>query len=182
MRRLTVAVGMLMAAFAMSATAYAQRKAPPGSLPPHAPPEMIEIDGSRNPELIPQWSAWEFAFRVIAGGSKELPTIVLQVVSTDEGAMIVREAEMATKLSAGCETRMGKLRVLIGKEKASVLDARAREVTLDCRRHTLEVRNRVLEHLNPEAQTALRAFVESTKAGTSLTLRKKFLARFLEPE
>jgi hypothetical protein len=40
----------------------------------------------------------------------------------------------------------------------------------------------VLDRLNPEAQTALRAFVESTKAGTSLTLKKKQLARFLEPE
>ncbi len=182
MRRLTVAVGILMAAFAMSATAYAQGKAPPGSRPPQTPPEMIEIDGSKNPELIPQWSAWEFAFRVFAGGLKDLPTIVLQVVSPEEGAMIVREAEMATQLSMGCEARMARLRVLIGKEKAAVLAARAREVTLDCRRHTLDVRNRVMERLNPEAQTALRAYVESTKAGTSLTLRKTFLARFLEPE
>lgn len=182
MRQLMVAVGILMAALVASATSSAQGKAPPDPRATQAPPEMIEIDGSKNPELIPQWNAWEFAFRVMAGGPKELPTIVHRVVSTDEGAMILREAEMATKLAAVCETRMGKLRVLIGKEKASVLDARAREVTLDCRRQTLELRDRVLERLNPEAQTALRAFVESTKAGTSLTLRKKHLARFLEPE
>jgi hypothetical protein len=182
MRRLRIAVGILMAALAMSATSFAQSRARPGSGATQAPPEMIEIDGSRNPELIPQWSAWEFAFRVMAGGSKELPTIVHRVVTTDEGAMIIREAGMATKLAARCETRMGKLRVLIGKEKASVLDGRAREVTLDCRRQTLAVRDRVLEHLNPDAQTVLRAFVESMKAGTSLTVRKKLLARFLEPE
>jgi hypothetical protein len=181
MRRPVVAVGILLAVFAMS-VAHAQSKTPPGSQGPQPPPETIEIDGSKNPELIPQWSAWEFAFRAIAGGRKELPTIVHRVVSTDEAAMIVREAEMATKLGAGCETRMARLRPLIGKEKASVLDARAREVTLDCRRQTLDVRDRVLEHLNPEAQGALRAFVESTKAGTSVTLRKKQLARYLEPE
>lgn len=182
MRQVMVAVGILLAALVASATSYAQGKATPRSPATQAPPEMMEIDGSKNPELIPQWNAWEFAFRVMAGGPKELPTIVHRVVSTDEGAMILREAEMVTKLAAVCETRMGKLRVLIGKEKASVLDARAREVTLDCRRQTLDLRDRVLEHLNPEAQTALRAFVESTKAGTSLTLRKKHLARFLEPE
>ena len=96
--------------------------------------------------------------------------------------MILREAETIAKLATKCEVRMSKLRVLIGKEKASVLDARAREVTLDCRRQTLDVRDRVLDRLNPEAQAALRAFVESTKAGTSLTLTKKQLARFLEPE
>jgi hypothetical protein len=182
MRPLMVAIGTVLAALAATATSNAQGAAPPGSRDMRAPPEMMEIDGSKNPELIPQWSAWEFAFRVIAGGPRELPTTVHRLVSIDEGAMILREAEMATKIAAVCETRMGKLRVLIGKERASVLDARAREVTLDCRRQTLDLRDRVLAHLNPEAQAALRAFVESTKAGTSLTVRKNHLARFLEPE
>ena len=36
------------------------------------PPEYIEIDGSRNPELGPQWSTWGFAFRVITGGSRRI--------------------------------------------------------------------------------------------------------------
>jgi hypothetical protein len=178
MRRLIVIVGVLV----VSATPRAQSRALANSQSAQPPPETIEIDGSRNPELIPQWSAWEFAFRVMADGPKELPTIVHLVVSADEGALILREAGMIAKRAAACEARMSKLRVLIGKEKASVLDAQAREITLDCRRQTLDVRDRLLDRLNPEAQTALRAFVESTKAGTSLTLTKKQLARFLEPE
>ena len=182
MRRLVVVVGIVMVSLVVSAASSAQSRVRPGARGVQPPPETIEIDGSKNPELIPQWNAWEFAFRVIAGGPRELPTIVHRAVSADEGAMILREAEMITKLAARCETRMSRLRVLIGKEKASVLDARAREITLDCRRQTLEVRDRVLDRLNPEAQAALRAFVESTKAGTSLTLTKKQLARFLEPE
>ena len=36
--------------------------------------EMLQIDGSKNPELIPEWSAWGFAFRVFATGSRQLPT------------------------------------------------------------------------------------------------------------
>ena len=178
MRRIVV----IIAALVVSATSSAQTQVRPGPLGTQPRPETIEIDGSKNPELVPQWSAWEFAFRVMAGGSRELPTMVHRVVSADEGALILREAEMITKRAAACEARMSKLRVLIGKEKASVLDARAREITLDCRRQTLDVRDRMLDRLNPEAQTALRAFVESTKAGTSLTLTKKQLARFLEPE
>jgi hypothetical protein len=119
MRPLMVAIGTVLAALAATATSNAQGAAPPGSRDMRAPPEMMEIDGSKNPELIPQWSAWEFAFRVIAGGPRELPTTVHRLVSIDEGAMILREAEMATKIAAVCETRMGKLRVLIGKERST---------------------------------------------------------------
>jgi hypothetical protein len=40
----------------------------------------------------------------------------------------------------------------------------------------------VLAALNPAAATALAAFAESTKSGTSISVPKKDLARYLEPE
>lgn len=149
-----------------------------------APPtdDVIFVDGSKNPELIPQWNAWGMAFRIIAGGSRLLPTMVHLHVSEEEAALIYKEAEAAEKIDPACEERMSKLRPLIGKEKNAVLNEKAREILLDCRRQTLSARDRVLKGLRPEGQLALIAFAESTKTGTTFTIRKSQLARFLEPE
>jgi hypothetical protein len=145
-------------------------------------PEMIEIDGSRSPELIPEWSAWNFAFRVIATGSRQLPSSVHLVVSKEEAALLFKEADRLQKLDRDCQHRVVKLHSLLGKEKDDVLDARLRDTTLECRWATLHARDRVLEQLEPEGAAALAGFVTSTKAATSLTIRKQDLARFLEPQ
>jgi hypothetical protein len=144
--------------------------------------EMMQIDGGKNPELIPEWSAWGFAFRVFATGSRQLPTSIYTVVSAEETALILKEADQVQKIDQDCQNRIVKLSTLLGKEKNETLDAKVRELTLECRWATLHARDRVLERLRPEAVSALTAFVASTKAGTSLSLPKKDLARFLEPQ
>jgi hypothetical protein len=75
-----------------------------------------------------------------------------------------------------------KLHDLLGKEKDKVLDQKLRDITLECRWATLHARDRVLEALRPEAAAALTTFVASTRAGTSITIPKKDLARYLEPQ
>ena len=146
------------------------------------PPEMIQIDGSRNPELVPQWSAWGFAFRVIATGSRQLPSSVDKVLSRDEAGLILREADAVQKIDRECQERVVRLHSLLGKEKNQVLDDKLREITVECRWATLHARDRTLEALNPDGAAALIAFVESTKTGTSFSIRKKDLPRFLEPQ
>ena len=144
--------------------------------------EMVQIDGSKNPELIPEWSAWGFAFRVFAAGSRQLPTSIYSVVSAEETALILKEADQVQKADQECQSRIVKLNALLGKEKNEVLDTRLRELTLECRWATLHARDRLLEVLAPEGRSALGAFVASTKTGTSLSIPKKDLARFLEPQ
>ena len=77
---------------------------------------VVVIDGSKNPELIPQWSAWEYAFRVIGGGPRELPTSVYRVVSTEERALILAEAQASLRRDKACQERVEKLLPLVGKE------------------------------------------------------------------
>ena len=143
---------------------------------------MVIIDGAKNPELIPQWSAWGYAFRVISGGPRELPSVVHKVVSPDERAMIIREADAVQQIDKDCQARLLKQHTIIGRGNLERLDAKLREITVVCRQKTLDARNRILAALNPEGATALIMFVESTKDGTSLTIRKRDLPRFLEPE
>jgi hypothetical protein len=145
-------------------------------------PEILQIDGSKNPELVPQWSVWGFVFRVIAGGPRQLPSSVLRVASKDEEALVMKEADGIQKVDADCQARLTKLVALLTVESMAAVDARVRETTVACRRQTLHARDRLLAGLNPEAAAALMAFAESTKAGTSMSLPRKDLARFLEPE
>jgi hypothetical protein len=149
-----------------------------------APPkqEMLNIDGSKNPELIPQWSAWGYVFRIIAGGPRQLPSSVIRLVSKEEEALVLKEADAVQKIDADCQARAAKAAALVGVEPLATLDAKVREISVACRHETLHARDRVLAALNPEAATALMAFAESTKSGTSISLPKKDLARFLEPE
>ena len=145
-------------------------------------PEIIQIDGSKNPELIPQWSAWGYAFRVFSGGPRQLPTSVLEHVTPGEQTLIIKESDAAEQFEGQCLARHRKLLESRGSKSAVELDKDVRALTLECRWATLRARDRILAGISPEAQTALVAFVESTKAGTSLAIPKKDLARFREPE
>jgi hypothetical protein len=144
--------------------------------------EIIQIDGRKNPELIPQWSAWGFAFRVFSGGPRQLPTSIFTHVTPGEEALIIKEADAAQQFEAQCLVRHRKILESRGSKRPEDLDKDVRALTLECRRATLQARDRTLAAVSPEAQTALIAFVESTKATTSLALPKKDLARFREPE
>jgi hypothetical protein len=177
LKRLLVVIGAVaVLARGVLSTAYPQASDGKGV------PEMIEIDGSKNPELIPEWSAWGFAFRVIATGSRQLPSSVHNVVTRKDAALVLKEAERIQKVDRHCQDRILKLHSLLDKEKGAALDVKLREVTVECRWATLHARDRVLEQLTPEAGAALTAFVVSTKTATSLSIRKKDLARFLEPQ
>lgn len=146
------------------------------------PPDTIQIDGAKRPDLVPQWSVWGYVFRILAGGSRQLPTQVQLVVSREEGAMLLKEADALQKADAACQTRLAKAVSRLGSDPTEAVDARVREITLECRREILDARDRALAALNPEGSAALAAFAESTKAGTSITMPKAKLARFLEPE
>ncbi len=147
-----------------------------------AAPELVQVDGAKNPELIPQWSAWGYAFRLIAGGRRELPTLVHEALSGDERAMVLNEADAVQRIDKACQEQVSQLHPLVGKEQPAVLDAKLREITVTCRRKALDARDRVLSAINPQGAIALIMFVESTKSGTSLSIPKRDLARFLEPE
>lgn len=145
-------------------------------------PAVVHIDGAKNPELVPQWNAWAYAFRVIAGGPRELPHEVHTLVSPAERAMVLAEAELAQKNETACRQRLLKARERLGRDGADQVRERMHATAVECRQATLAARDRVLQRLNPGAAAALAMFVESTKNGTTITVPKTELARFLEPE
>ena len=173
MRRICV----LLAALVVAVSAHVHSQTPPH------PEEIIVIDGGRNPELIPQWHAWGYVFRVIAGGPRELPTSVLLVVSKDEEKLVKAEADVVQKSDAACAERSIKAYGLLKQgESVTSVDAKMHAITVECRWKTLQARDRILEGLNPEARVALIKFVEDCKQGMTIKVPKNGFARYLEPQ
>jgi hypothetical protein len=134
--------------------------------------EWVFIDGAKNPELIPEWSAWEDVFSTIAGGQKLLPSRVLFRVSTEEADLILRESEASVKRTDDCNARILALKPLLAKERVAVQIQRTKDIRLECRVANLDARDRVLAALNPEGRAALREFADLMKAATSFTVAK----------
>ena len=144
--------------------------------------EWVFIDGARNPELIPEWSAWEDVFSTIAGGRKLLPSNVLFAVSKEEGELILRESEASVKRAGECNARILALKPLLAKARPGVQLQRTKEVRLECRVANLEARDRVMAALNPEGAAALREFAELMKTGTTFTVARSEMAFLRLPQ
>jgi len=144
--------------------------------------EMVQIDGSKNPELIPEWNVWQVAFRAIAGGAKTIPTSVLVHLSKDEADLLRATAESDEKNDLECQGRVLKLVPLLQTAEATTVNERTREINLECRSFTLRARDRVLEGLRIQGQAALVEWVESNKAGMRVSVPKKELAFFRQPQ
>lgn len=158
----------------VSVTLSAQKPSPDG---------RIEIDGSKNPEMIPQWVVWQYAFRVIDGGPRELPTNVYRVASAQERELILAEAAVDVRRDKACIQRIEReIRPLLGKEKVDIIKARQQEIHVECRWQTLHARDRLLERLRPEVQTELIRFVEDTKAGRRLSMPVEELPYYRQPQ
>ena len=173
MRRICVLVAVIVVA--VTAHVPAQAPSPTG--------EVVFIDGSKNPEMIPEWRVWGYAFRVFSGGRRELPTSVWFLVSKEETQRIMKEADAVQKSDADCAERAMRTHGLLKNgESPKAVDAKMHAITVECRWKTLHARDRILEGLNPEARIALIKFVEDCKQGITVTVPKSGLARYLEPQ
>jgi hypothetical protein len=143
----------------LSLCAHAAQSASPDT-------ETVTIDGAKNPELIPQWSAWAVSFRFIAAGVQTLadegiPTTVYSVLNKEQRLVLVKHVDAAVREQKECENRMLKLRAQFATQKLEAVQERAFELQMECRRATLKARDGLLAELPPDGQIALRALVES---------------------
>jgi len=165
-----------------SADPPAQDKRPPQviwDIPPIS--ERIEIDGRKNPEMIPQWDAWHAAFEIMASKS-DLPTELWKVLTKEEVTSVLA----ASKENAGnfltCQQRVLQLMPTLQTEEARLINERTQAINLDFRWQVLRLRDRVLAALGPAAQTALSQYVESLKEGMRVFVPKKELAFYRQPQ
>jgi hypothetical protein len=144
--------------------------------------EWVVIDGRKNPEQIPEWSAWESVFSDIAGGRKLLPSNVQSVVSQEEADLIRRESEASVRRSAEYkDTLLNLTKTMPGSTPLKRL-GRQKEIRLECRWANLHARDRLLAALNPAAAAALTAYAQEVKKGTTFTVAKSEVAFLRLPQ
>ena len=149
--------------------------------------DWVHIDGSKNPELIPEWNVWRTAFRRIADGPvspekgrKLIPLNLQDVFSEQETLLLLREGEAEVQRFDECGAKVDKLRER--KESREVIIKLNDDIVMECRWQTIHARDRVVAALSDASRLALRQWVESLKAGASITIHKNDLARFRLPE
>jgi hypothetical protein len=183
---------------------------PEGLLPmPANPKDMVVIDGAKNPELIPEWSAWQHAFHSLSSASmRVLPNPVYVAVLPQKLAAvtgeILREADASKRNDdAHLEHKLKRIQRLADAREAcrnenrtdqaayECYSARARTIVsgakeqeIEYRQRTLDIRQRLIERLlqeDPAAAAALGRWVEALKAGRTITMHRSELEGYRLP-
>ena len=148
MLAVVLAVAMLAAAApavrAASAGPPAQDKKPPQvvfDIPPIS--ERIEIDGRKNPEMIPQWDVWHAAFELMAAKS-DLPTDCGRCSRRKKSRWSSQAAQENAKNFLACQQRVLKLVPTLQTEEARFINERTQAINLEFRWQVLRLRDRVL--------------------------------------
>ena len=145
------------------------------------PSERLEIDGRKNPEMIPQWDVWHAAFEILSR-ARDLPTEVLKAVSPDEASTIREAARENAKNFLALQERVLQLFPTLQTDEAKFITERTQALNLEFRWQVLGLRDRVLAGLSPSGQAAFSGYVESLKAGMRVFVPKKELAHYLRPQ
>jgi hypothetical protein len=166
----------------VGAVLVARGSAQPVKLPP--PSDYVEIDGSKNPQDIPEWDAWLAAFRVLSIANRKGSIAVPASLGLSDAdlRLVFAEAAEQDKRNRVCEERVERLRPLLGKEKVEVINERTRTLQLECRWMTLQARDRLLEALSAEGRTALAAWVSEQKAAMRVMVPKAELEHYKQPQ
>jgi len=166
---------------AEGSSAVQDKKPPPVVYEVVPESERLDIDGSKNPEMIPQWDAWLAAFDIIARKS-DLPTEVHKQVSTEEAALVVAAAAENAKNFLALQQRVLKIMPELQTVGVKAMTERTQAMNIEFRWQLLDIRDRLLAKLNPAGRAALAGYVESLKAGMRVLVPKKEYAYYRQPQ
>jgi hypothetical protein len=172
-----LAVWMVWSGGALFAQSAPQPPPNPFSIP--GPSERLEIDGSKNPELIPEWYIWETFFRHLHSAGT-IPSVLN--LTTSEERLLQMELEQYSKGNQECQKQIENLRPLVGVAPNNEVNDKQRAIQLECRRRSLDIRDRLLASVRPEASIAITAWVENLKNGIEISVPKRELAHFRQPK
>lgn len=147
--------------------------------------DIITIDGSKNPEMVPNWAAWLEAFRFMAQPAapiEPIPTMIYLATSRDQRALLRKEALFVMAQERELGQRALKLQDGLTAENLSERSEKADALEMRRRQAALDARNRLLAALPTEGQIALREFAEHVRKSYKATVVKSKLAQFLLPE
>jgi hypothetical protein len=92
------------------------------------------------------------------------------------------ELEQSSKSNKECQKQIESLRPLVGVTPVKDINEKQRAIQLECRRRSLDIRDRLLDGVSPEASVAIAAWVENLKTGIEISVPKRELAHFRQPK
>jgi hypothetical protein len=167
-----------MASRVSDQAAQSSTKPPPSPFSIAAPSERVEIDGSKNPELVPEWYVWDTFFRQLHKTGTVPSALNL---SASETRSLQMEVEQHSKSVLECQKQVEDLRPLVGVAANSEVNQRQRAIQLGCRHRTLDIREHLLGAVRPETSLVVIAWVENLKTGIEISVPKRELTHFRQP-
>ena len=174
----TIATWAIAGGAIVSGQSPRQQPSPKNPFVIAGPSERLEIDGSKNPELIPEWYIWETFFRQLHTAGT-IPSALN--LTSDEERYLQRELDHYSKSNQQCQKDIENLRPLVGVASNREVNEKQRAIQLECRLRSLEIRDRLLAGVRPEASVAIAAWVENLKSRVEISVPKRELAHFRQP-
>lgn len=148
-------------------------------------PKTLIIDGSKNPELFPQWFAWETFFQSWPMEYGRRATLLRQELglSDQEVAYLQTEVKRFRDAEGRLKRELRSTRVDLlarGKSEDQIRDA-TKEINLRYRHEVLDGRGRVFATLKPESFKRVVEWIDGRLKGTTIRLRGRTLEYFQQP-
>lgn len=170
-------------------TALSSAQKPGGRTPAsNAEPEMVEIDGAKNPELIPEYLVWATGFQTLAlmkehnirAGEKFLTRLTL---SDPDAALVFGEADRHMARSNRCHEKGAAIfsDMSAQKRKIGEIEAAMQANTLECRWALLMAKDRLLESMSPEGRDLLVRWMLDERVKLKSFVVKSDLEFFRQP-
>jgi hypothetical protein len=149
-------------------------------------PGMTEIDGGKNPELIPDHLIWRTTFVRLAEirrRGEEADLADLLPLSKADLATLYTEVMKQRGRDEDCEARYRAKEAVLKTERtpASAAEAALDEILIDCRTQVLDAADRVLDAVSDEGRQILLDYHESHRRSTSVLVPQSQLKNFRLP-
>jgi hypothetical protein len=134
------------------------------------PPEWVEIDGAKTPELIPEHVTWGGALDTIAllvekDVTTEGPLTALQLADADR-QLVFDEAARHRKRRAACDLNARRAAEALTERTPDKEIAVLRAETLKCREALLDAKDRLLRRLTVEGAAELERWALDERRNT----------------
>ena len=147
-------------------------------------PDVVLIDGSKDPQLVPEYLMWRNAFDVLAQASQNSREIVLKALKLPEvdKSIVAAEARAQAQREAACQDRQKRrVKALQAADAESRITKEVQHIALGCRQEVLDAKDRVMRALSPESQLILQGWAEERRNGLKVYVLKHEMEFFRLP-
>jgi hypothetical protein len=147
-----------------------------------SPQDAVTLDGSKHPELFPEWFIWEQILQSLPQSvstsepqhALQLPSIDVRLgISKDEMAILVNEARLFQQSKELLRKQLKEVRATLlaqGKSEHQIRSA-TKDVNLQYRYRILDSRGRLYQTLSPASLEGFRKEINHRLKGTTVHLR-----------